>query len=216
MPPTIITSPRERILRESEHLIHLQGFRCTSLEDIASRCGMTKANLLHHFKSKEELGLAVLDYKIDCYRRNCLDPLFSGEPDPGDAVTKLFDMASCFHRQNGCKAGCFIANIALEMSDASERFRGRAGRFFEEWASRIEDLLRRHQTQGHLKHSLDCRTCAEAILSLYEGAVMLARTRRDPRVFDRVGQVARELVESHRTLRTRPKTLSIPSNLTRR
>ena len=52
---------KRRILEEAEHLIHLQGYRGTSLDEIARRCRMTKANLLHHFKSKEELGLAVLE-----------------------------------------------------------------------------------------------------------------------------------------------------------
>ncbi|MBI3549738.1 MAG: TetR/AcrR family transcriptional regulator [Elusimicrobia bacterium] len=185
---------KERILREAEHLIHLRGFKSTSLDEIARRCKMTKANLLHHYRSKEDLGLAVLDFKMDCYRRSCLAPLFSGNPDPAEAVTKLFDMASCFHRSNGCRAGCFIANIALEMSDSSERFRERAGQFFQEWADRIEETLRLGDGQA----TPESTALAEAILSMYEGAVMLARTKRDPSVFDRVGKVALELLSDYR------------------
>src|SRR5208282_5927649 len=108
---------RERILQEAEHLIHMRGYHCTSLDDIAKRCRMTKANLLHHFRSKEELGLAVLDYKIDAYRRCCLDPIFSDGSDPMGSVRELFASAGRFYRGNGCKAGCFVGNMALEMSD---------------------------------------------------------------------------------------------------
>lgn len=208
MATLVALPPRERILQEAEHLIHLRGYHCTSLDDIAARCRMTKANLLHHFHSKEALGLAVLDFKIACYRRSHLDPLFSGEPDPAEAVARLFELAESFHRHNGCRAGCFIANMALEMSDDNERFRARVSRFFEEWTARIEDLLRRRQGRGLLDAALDPRGCAESILSLYEGAVMLARARRDPAVFGRVGRVAADLVEFHRTPRNRKRSAS--------
>ena len=55
---------RERILQEAEHIIHLKGYNHACLDEIAQACGMTKGNLLHHYNSKSELALAVLDYKI--------------------------------------------------------------------------------------------------------------------------------------------------------
>jgi TetR/AcrR family transcriptional repressor of nem operon len=186
---------RDRILQEAEHLIHLRGYHCTSLDDIAVRCRMTKANLLHHFKSKEALGLAVLDYKIDAYRRCCLDPIFSNGADPVEAVRQLFAWAGRFHQGNGCRAGCFVGNIALEMSDSSERFREKAEAFFTEWVDRIAEALSR-RTAGRFAPGTSPQSTAEAILSLYEGAMMLARTRRDYRVMDRAGRVAMGLARA--------------------
>ncbi|MBI4425013.1 MAG: TetR/AcrR family transcriptional regulator [Elusimicrobia bacterium] len=182
---------RQRILEEAEHLIHLQGFRGTSLDEIARRCRMTKANLFHHFRSKEELGLAVLDFKAECYRRNCLDRVFAAGRSPEDAITELFADAACFFKGNGCKAGCFVGNIALEMSDVNPRFRERAGRFFEEWTAALRRLLEAAGVDGGAAQA------AEAVLELYEGALMLARTRRDPSVFDRAKDAALRLVLAH-------------------
>jgi len=183
-------SSRERIIEEAEHLIHLCGYHCTSLEDIAARCRMTKANLLHHFRSKEDLGLAVLDHKIEAYRRGMLVPILAEGSDPVRAVLGLFASAEAFYRGNGCRAGCFIANIALEMSDYSPRFREKASSFFAEWTSKLEEMLTRGDCAGSPARR---RALAEAILSLYEGAVLLARARRDPEVFGRIGSVAAEL-----------------------
>lgn len=191
---------RLRILKEAEHLIHLCGYRCTSLDEIARRCGMTKANLLHHFGSKEELGLAVLDYKIECYRCGCLKPLADSAA-PERAVGRLFSDAARFLRGNGCKAGCFVGNIALEMSDANERFREKVEAFFEEWTEALAEGLRRGRAAGLFGPRLKPRAAAEAVLALYEGAIMLARARRDPDVFERVGRQAREMLEAFRTPR---------------
>lgn len=177
-------SIRERILRDAECLIHLHGYQGTSLDVIARRLKMTKANLLHHFRSKEELGLAVLDFKADVFFKECLEPIFRDERDPARAVDALFRRTACFLAGNGCRAGCFVGNIALEMSDVSDRFRERVGRFFERWVSLLAPSLTRGQ--------------AEAVVALYEGAIMQARARRDPSVFERVGREARRLVESRR------------------
>lgn len=185
---------RLRILEEAEHLIHMQGYRGTSLEDIAKRCRMTKANLLHHFRSKEELGLAVLDFKAGCYWEDCLARVFSPGRSAEEAIRDVFDQASSFFKGNGCKAGCFVGNIALEMSDVNQRFRERAERFFDEWAGALAGLLK---GSGHDGRS---EAVAEAVLELYEGSIMLAKTRRDPAVFERAREAALSLVRSH----TRP------------
>lgn len=187
---------RERIIEEAEHLIHLRGYQSTSLEEIACRCKMTKANLFHHFGSKEELGLAVLDYKIDCYRKNCFEPIFQNSKDAAEVVAELFAQASRFLRGNGCKAGCFVANIALEMSDINERFRQKAAAFFEEWAERIEQFFEAEKAKGRFTQDFQPKAAAEAVLSMYEGAIMLARSRRDPASFERIGRVAVDFIES--------------------
>ncbi|MBI4347260.1 MAG: TetR/AcrR family transcriptional regulator [Elusimicrobia bacterium] len=180
---------RKRILDEAEHLIHVHGFRGTSLEDIARRCGVTKANLLHHFRSKEELGLAVLDYKAECYRA-CLSTVFAPGKSAEQAIHDVFEQAASFLKGNGCKAGCFIGNIALEMSDVDARFRERAGRFFSEWAAALERLI------AAAGHNGESRAAAESVLALYEGATMLARTQRDPSVFERTRDTALALIRS--------------------
>jgi TetR/AcrR family transcriptional repressor of nem operon len=188
---------RAAIIREAEHILHIRGYHCASLDEIATHCRMTKANLLHHFRSKEDLALAVLDYKIEAYRSERMAPL-DCDDDPARAVSALFSGAAGFYRGNGCRAGCFVGNIALEMSDVSDRFRERVVLFFEEWAQRLAASLSRARRRGDYAATLDPRACAEAILALYEGAIMLARSRRDPAVFDRIGRQALALLETHR------------------
>lgn len=201
---------RQRILEEAEHLIHLHGYHGTVMEDIAKACGMTKANLFHHYGSKEDLGLEVLEAKISDYRRRRVDPLCA-QGDPIEAVGRMFREAGRFFNGNGCKAGCLIGNIALEMSDINDQFRRRASLFFKQWARSMADCLGRAKQSGYFRESLEPRSSAEAIVSLYEGAVMLARTNRDASIFSRVGAVARSLLQQHqssqgRTNKMGPKT----------
>ncbi len=52
---------RERVLHVAQALFAERGYRGTSLRDIAKRIGIKAPSLLHHFPSKQQLYLAVLD-----------------------------------------------------------------------------------------------------------------------------------------------------------
>ena len=188
---------RERILQEAEHVIHLKGFNHACLDEIAEACGMTKGNLIHHYGSKTELALAVLDYKIKEFQSRKVEPVCA-QAVPEDAVEEMFAAAERVFDGNGCKAGCFVGNIALEMSDLDETFRLRVAGFFDEWADGMAACLERCKAKGYFASSLDSRASAEAIVALYEGSIMLARSRRDAKVFGRVGKVARQILEQHK------------------
>lgn len=179
-------------------MIHLFGYNNASLEQIARACDMSKANLFHHYGSKAELALAVLDYKISEFRARKVEPLCA-RPAPEEAVAEMFEQAEQFFSGNGCKAGCFVGNIALEMSDLDEAFRTRVAGFFDEWAMDMAGCLERAQARGYFGPSLDPRAAAEAIVALYEGTIMIARSRRDATVFRRVGRVASQILEQHKT-----------------
>ncbi|MFI5361968.1 MAG: TetR/AcrR family transcriptional regulator [Elusimicrobiota bacterium] len=200
------TAVRERILQEAEHVIHLKGYNSACLEEIAKAAGMTKANLFHHYGSKSQLGLAVLDYKIAEFRKRRVEPLCE-QAAPELAVEKMFDEGAAFFHGIGCKAGCFLGNIALEMSDCDEAFREPVGRFFAEWAGGMADCLERCKKSGYFAPSLDSKAAAEAIVAMYEGAIMLTRSQRDAKIFKRVGGIARSMLEQHKIKNRRDNTM---------
>ena len=200
---------RERILQEAEHVIHLKGYHAASMDEIAKACGMTKANLFHHYGSKADLALAVLDFKIADFRSRKVQPLCAQES-PETAIEAMFEEGARFFHGIGCRAGCFVGNIALEMSDRDEHFRERVGRFFAEWAASMAECLERAKASGHFGASLDSRAAAEAIVALYEGAIMLTRAQRDAKIFRRVGGVARSILEQHKTDDRRKRKMMAP------
>jgi AcrR family transcriptional regulator len=52
---------RDRVLQVAQMLFSERGYRGTSLRDIAKRIGIKAPSLLHHFPSKQQLYVAVLD-----------------------------------------------------------------------------------------------------------------------------------------------------------
>ncbi len=59
---------RRLVLDAALEMFAEQGYRGTSVRDIAARCGMTHPGLLYHFPSKADLLMAVLQHRdeADC------------------------------------------------------------------------------------------------------------------------------------------------------
>ena len=54
---------REFILDEAMRVIGAQGYRGFSINDLAKRCGLSTAGLLHYFTTKEGLLVALLEHR---------------------------------------------------------------------------------------------------------------------------------------------------------
>lgn len=57
-------SPRGRVLRAAAHLFRTQGYARTTVRDLARVVGIQSGSLFHHFKSKEDILLAVMEEGI--------------------------------------------------------------------------------------------------------------------------------------------------------
>ncbi len=73
-----------RILDAALEVFSREGFRGTTLDQIALEAGMSKPNLLYYFRSKEEVYRAVLDHTL----QDWLEPLRQMRAD-GDPVTEI-------------------------------------------------------------------------------------------------------------------------------
>ncbi len=109
---------REKILRAANDLFYLHGYNATGVDRIIAEAGGTKGSFFYHFKSKEELATAVLDWHRDlAFEEIGLEGILA-EPSPRTALFKLIrgmsgrmtvDSAACHVR------GCFFGNFALEL-----------------------------------------------------------------------------------------------------
>ena len=56
---------RDQILEASARIISQKGYHAASMQDIAEAVNLQKASLYHHFSSKQEILLALLDQALD-------------------------------------------------------------------------------------------------------------------------------------------------------
>jgi AcrR family transcriptional regulator len=66
---------RDRILGETMRIVGERGYHGFGIQELAERCGLTKPGLLHHFGSKDQLLIALLN-EVDAEKEAELGELF--------------------------------------------------------------------------------------------------------------------------------------------
>jgi AcrR family transcriptional regulator len=69
------TQRHREILETAARLICERGYEATGVQDIAEACGLTKAGLYHHIRSKEHLLLEIQNYGMDVFEERVLGPV---------------------------------------------------------------------------------------------------------------------------------------------
>ena len=174
-----MSSSKEKVIDSAQKLFHLNGFQNTSIDDILKSTGVTKSNLYYHFKSKEDLGLLILEKRIRDYERKFFsDTLEDYSLSPERRLKKYYKKVTAYHEDLKCKNGCPFGNLALEMSDSNEKFRSRLSEFFSHWQKIIEKCIKDGIKLGEFRSDISPRIISQLILSHLEGAILLAKTQR--------------------------------------
>ena len=82
---------RNRVFEVAAEVFHRKGYDNTSMSDVASAAGLTKAGLYHHISSKESLLYTVLDYGLDLTEAYVIRPL-AEISDPLERLETMIDL----------------------------------------------------------------------------------------------------------------------------
>jgi AcrR family transcriptional regulator len=122
---------RERILGEAVALFAESGYRAASLRDLATRCGLSPAGLLHHVGDKESLLLAVLE------RRDVDDASATGL-EAGTGRERLDALVEVVRRNTGRRGIVELFTVLSAEATSSEH---PAHAFFEQRYRRVVATL---------------------------------------------------------------------------
>ena len=170
---------REKILFAAYKEIHLNGFQSASLSHILAQTGVTKGALYHHFKSKTELGYAVIDEVIA--RRIHLGFIAPLEQldNPIDGLIRLIQEAGDSFSMTDIELGCPLSVLAQEMAPIDEGFRTRLTGIYDLWHESIAAVLRRARDSGQIIEKVDPEALAVMIAATLEGSLSAAKVDQD-------------------------------------
>jgi len=191
---------RDQILNAAARLIHIQGYQCTTLDDVLRESGVGKGNFYYYFKSKEDLGYAMIDRTTQAFVEQSLGPAFAdAEADPIAQIDAFLDRVLEAQRQRNCVGGCVMGNLASELSDVHEGFRQRLVGIFDIWRARLAEAVSRGQGRGSLRADVDATRVAQFLVAGLEGAILLSKVTRDITVMERCVEELKEHLTLYRT-----------------
>ena len=139
---------RDQILNAAARLMHVQGYQSTSLDDVLRESGVGKGNFYYYFKSKEDLGYAIIDRITQGFVERSLEPAFADtDADPVTQIYAFLDRVLEAQRLRKCVGGCVMGNLASELSDVHEGFRHRLAGIFDLWRVHLIHAAVAHSPQ---------------------------------------------------------------------
>lgn len=173
---------KEKLLDAAQRLMLAKGFVATKLDEICAAAKLTKGSFFHYFRNKDELGQAVLDRFVSGRARLMQQGPFHQERDPVKRVYGYIDLMIHLSKDPRGPKSCLLGSFAQELSDTHPPIRARCAQYFRLWAETVKKDLDEAKARNLPRGALDTRELAEHFIAVLEGALILAKAKRDPGV----------------------------------
>ena len=160
------SSARQRLIETAERLFYAEGIHAVGIDRIIAEAEVAKMTLYNHFASKDDLILAVLEYRdsqINAWFQKTIDRNVRkgmGQLDAFFATLKSWFRSATFR-------GCAFINASVELADSEHP----ASKYSREHKVRFGDMIRECvvETGGE-----SAAKFAPSIALLVEGATVAA------------------------------------------
>ncbi|MEA1830903.1 TetR/AcrR family transcriptional regulator [Methylobacterium durans] len=170
---------RAELLAEAETLVRGRGYAGFSYADLSEAVGIRKASIHHHFRTKEDLGFALMG----AYEARYDAALGTIVADHPDAIGRIEAYGRLYLGGVEQGLGCLCAALATEGDALPPRLREAVVGFFDRHIAWLEGVLRQGQADGSVRADLDTAAHARVVISTLEGALLMERLLGGPRAF---------------------------------
>lgn len=170
---------RQQLLQQGMTMLLREGYQHLGIAAVLEATDTPKGSFYHHFKSKEDFGLQVIDLYMTEVHAGLDQCLGDESVAPLQRIRNFFEATTEKYRGEGY-LGCLLGGLGQELSGVSEAFRRRVEQCFNEIARRIAVCLKEAVRRGDLPARTDPRKMAELIVNCWEGAALRTRLRKDP------------------------------------
>ena len=173
---------RGRLLQAGFLEIYKHGFQAASIDRILKHTSVTKGAFFHHFRTKKDLGYAVVDEVIAGMIADQWQAPLRDSDDPLATILRSFEAGIRVLEAVRPNLGCPLNNLAQEMSPIDSGFQRRTERVFKLWTDTFATAIRRAIKFGQVHRSVDPKSTALYLVAQIEGILSLAKNSQDPRV----------------------------------
>jgi TetR/AcrR family transcriptional regulator, lmrAB and yxaGH operons repressor len=165
---------RQRMIEATEALLRRQGYAATGWRTIVEEAGTPWGSAHHYFPGgKEQLGAEAVSLG-GTHVAAVLRASLEAQPTVAGAVSAWFAAAAANLEASDFTDGCPVGTVALETAAHSPTLAIACERAMATWETLLTDAL-----LGEGVNAERAQTLATHVVAALEGALMLARVRRD-------------------------------------
>lgn len=165
---------RDNILELGSRLIREKGYSGFSYQDIADVLEIKKASIHYHFKSKEELGIGIMNE-------------IGQRLDTAEEILKQYDCAlkrldlfmEEYYAIREDSMICPISAFQVGWNNVPEKLRAKVKEITKKELQLVENIIAYGQIRGEINGKYEAREYALQILSAYKGSLQYIRVLKD-------------------------------------
>jgi TetR/AcrR family transcriptional repressor of nem operon len=174
---------RSMILHKAFELIYVKGYQTTSIDDIIATTQVTKGAFYYHFKTKDEMGLAIINEVLKpTLASSFIEPL-QGEQDPLNAIYNLMDSLLMKNEFLKVEYGCPASNFTQEMTPWNSEFNKALNELTREWTEAIIATIERGKKSGVIRKEVNAKQVTTFVMSGYWGIRNLGKLENSKKVY---------------------------------
>lgn len=180
------TSTRTKIMDAAERLILEQGFGGTSIDRVIENASITKGTFFYHFKSKADLAYALVERYSHLDLGHLDNNLKIAESRSDDPLEQILIFVRLF--EEGAEEltepypGCLFGSYCYEAGLFDDRTLAVIQETMLTWRERMGAKLREAMQRHPPRRPVDVETLADMMTVIFEGAFILSKTLKEPKV----------------------------------
>ena len=190
------TATRERLIQAAISLILRQGFSATSVEAICNEAGVTKGSFFHHFKTKDELGLAAVNSWSEMGTALYAEAWQESTRSPLKQLHAMLDIMEGFTQDPDEPCICVVGMMSQELAQTHPEIAEQCRVALATWTGQVSRLLDAAKQQQVPSPRFDSESVAWFLNSIWQGSMLIAKTQSNPDLIRTNLRHARAYVDS--------------------
>lgn len=168
---------KRQLLEAGLKMLLERGYNDLGVQGLLEATGTPKGSFYHHFQSKEDFALQLVDlYMVEVHAG--LEACLSDDSRPPlERVRSFFEGTLEKYRSDGY-LGCMLGGLGQELAGVSNVFRERIDACLSTIGEQVALCLVSAKARGELPEGTDPHQLAMLLVNCWEGAALRSRLRR--------------------------------------
>lgn len=168
---------RQKLLDAALSVIRAKGYTATSVDELCATAGVTKGAFFHHFKSKEELGVAAANHWSQVTGALFAASPYHAHADPFARIIGYLEFRKALLRGGVPEFTCLVGTMVQESYETAPTIREACNASINAHAATLEaDIEAAIQARG-LSAEWSAASLALHTQAVLQGAFILAKAR---------------------------------------
>lgn len=168
---------KSKLLDAALSVIRTKGYSATTVDELCVAAGVTKGAFFHHFKSKEELGVAAAEHWSETTGELFAGASYHGHADPLDRVLGYLEFRKALLQGGVPEFTCLVGTMVQETYVTAPAIRDACDRSISDHAATLEADIEEAMQAHRISADWTAKSLALHTQAVLQGAFILAKAK---------------------------------------